>query len=145
MNKNKIIIVCLFVPVFAFTALSLVKIKNKHDFQQKVILARQINAVLRSLMIDLSQIKESNILDVPADGDWHDRVAFTKNGQGIFEYLIKDKYLFRNGNAQSLMIADDIGSLRIRRQEQTPYILELQIVAQNSVTLTSNLKIRVRE
>jgi hypothetical protein len=143
MKKIKIIYICLFIPFFILMALAFLKIKHNEEFQQKAVLAREIHKVLGSLMFDLSQARENSIQDVPADGLWHDRIAFFQIRQGPLEYLIKEGHLLRINNGESLLIADNIADLRIRRQKQTPDILEVQIKAQKNVSLFSNFKVRV--
>ena len=82
---------------------------------------------------------------LPADGLWHNRIAFDQAQQGPLEYIIKDGHLLRINDGKTLLIADNISDLRIRRQKTTPDILEVQIEAQNNVSLVSNLKIRIHQ
>ena len=95
-------------------------------------------------MVDLREARENTILDAPADGAWHSRIAFDRIGQGSLEYIVKEGRLLRLNHGQSLLIADDIATLHIRRQQSTPDILEVQIEAQKNVSLVSNLRIRIR-
>ena len=95
-------------------------------------------------MFDLREAQQSSILDAPADGMWHSRIAFIQNQLGALEYIIKEGHLFRVNQGKTLLIADNIASLRMRRQKETPDILEVQIEAQKNVSLISNLKIRMR-
>jgi hypothetical protein len=145
MKKIKIIYICLFIPFFIFVALTVLKIKNKEEFQQKAVLAREIRKVLYHLMVDLRDARVNTFLDAPADGQWHNRIAFIEAGQGALEYVIKEGHLLRLNDGKSLLIADDIGGLRIRHQKETPDIVEVQIEARKNVSLTSYLKIRIRE
>jgi len=144
MNKIKIILVCLLIPFLLLMGNTLWKIKNKVDFQQKVLLAQETRKVLDHLMFDLREAQQSSILDAPADGMWHSRIAFIQNQLGALEYIIKEGHLFRVNQGKTLLIADNIASLRMRRQKETPDILEVQIEAQKNVSLISNLKIRMR-
>jgi hypothetical protein len=143
MNKIKIILVCLLIPFVISLGLVFLKMKAKGDYQQKTVLAKEIRKALDHLMPDLRQARENTLLGLPADGQWHDRVAFVQ-GQGVLEYMIKGGQLFRIDHGTGLLIADDIDGLRIRRQKAAPGILEVQIKAQNSVSLISNFKIRTQ-
>ena len=145
MNKIKITFICLLIPFLVFIVFVLSKIKAKEDYRQKAALAREIRKVMLPLMFDLRDARENTILDVPADGLWHDRIAFDNTTQGALEYLINEGHLWRINNKKPALLADNIGALHIRRQKQTPDILEVQIEAKNSITLTSNLKIRIRQ
>ena len=110
-----------------------------------MVLAQDIRKVLGSLMVDLQDARESSIQDVPADGQWHHRFAFENTRQGPLEYLIKDGHLLRINGGKTVLIADNINDMHIRRQKETPDILEVQIEAQKNVSLVSNLRIRIRE
>ena len=100
MNKLKIIYVCLLIPFFVLIALTVLKIKNKEEFQQKAVLAKEMRKVLDHLMFDLREARENTILDVPADGQWHHRIAFVQNRKGALEYIIKQGHLWRINNGQ---------------------------------------------
>jgi len=143
MSKIKICYLCLALLFFVLIIFSMMKIKNKEEFQQKTVLAQEIRKVLGVLMIDLREAHENTIQDLPADGLWHNRIAFGGSGQVSLEYFIKERHLFRINNGNRILIADNIGGLRIRRQKESPDILEVQIKAQNNATLISNLKIRI--
>jgi len=145
MNKIKIIIVCLLVPVLVLMAAAFMKFRSKEQFQQKTLLAQEIRKVLDRLMFDLREARENTIQDVPADGEWHHRFAFDRSGQGALEYTINEGHLYRMNQGEKLLIADHIADLRMRRQKSSPDVLEVQIEAQNDVTLISNLKIRIRQ
>ena len=145
MNKIKISSVFLFIFILLLGSLILLRLRNAEDFKQKIVLAHEVHKVLHYLMFDLRDARESTIQDVPADGQWHHRFAFENTQQGPLEYLIKEGHLFRINAGQRLLIADDIGDLQMRRQTQTPDILEVQIKAQKGVSLVSNLKIRIRQ
>ena len=145
MNKTKIIIVCLFIPFFILGFVLFSKVKSREEFRQKAVLAQEIRKVLDHLMFDLREARENTILDAPADGQWHHRIAFDGAKQGALEYIIKDGHLLRINKGETMLIADNIGDMRIRRQKETPDILEVQIEAKKNVSLISNLKIRVRE
>ena len=126
-------------------AVTVFKLKKRLEYQQKTVLAHEIHKVLGILMVDLSQARENTIQDVPADGQWHRRFAFVQAQQGAMEYSVREGHLFRTSNGKEALIADDIADLRIRRQKETPGILEVQIEAQKNVSLISNLKIRLRQ
>jgi hypothetical protein len=145
MNKLKIIYACLIIPFFILIALTFLKIKHHEEFQQKAVLAHEIRKVLEHLMVDISQAREASFGDVATDGLWHHRISFDQVQQGAVEYLIKEGHLLRINQGKTLFIADDIGDLRIRRQKETPDILEIQIEAKKNVSLISNLKIRLRQ
>ena len=140
MNKIKIILVCLLIPLIF---LVYPKIKAMEEFQQKVVLAKETRKVLENLMLDLIEARKSTFLGVPADGVWHSRIAFDRSGQGALEYIIKGGHLWRINNGKGTLIADDIADLRIRRQRTAPDIFEIQIKAQNKFSLVSNLRIRI--
>ena len=125
-------------------ALVCLKIKDKEDYRRKIVLAGEIHKVLERLMFDLYGAGVSSIQDVPADGEWHDRIAFAHPGQGAGEYQLQGGHLWRMSAGQASLIADHIGRLRIRRQKEDPDILEVQIEARDDVSLLSNLKIRIR-
>ena len=144
MDKIKIIIVCLVVPFFILIAFTFWEIKNEKEFRQKTVLAHELQRVLEPLMFDLREARE-NTIDVPADGLWHDRISFIEGQQGVMEYLVQRGRLFRINNGKILMVADNIADLCIRRQKETPDILEVRIKAQKNVSLVSNLRIRVRQ
>jgi hypothetical protein len=143
MNKTKIIYFCLFLFLFILIGLTLLKIKHKEEYRQKVVLAQDTHKGLVHLMYDLSKAKKHSIRGVPADGQWHDRIAFYQSRQGPLEYLVDKGRLLRISNGKALLIADNIADLRIRRQEQSPDILEVQITAQKNVSLLSNFRIRL--
>ena len=145
MNKIKTITVCLIIPIFILIAFTFLKIKNKKEFQQKVILAKETRKVVDYLMFDLREAREGAFQGVPADGGWHNRIVFIQARQGALEYLIKEGHLFRINKGKRLLIADNIAALRIRRQKETPYILEVQIEARKGVSLVYNLKVRVSQ
>lgn len=106
-------------------------------------MARGIRKALEHLMFDLREARKNSILDLPADGLWHHRIAFDRADEGALEYVIKDGHLFRISNGKALLIADNIGDLRIRRQKETPDILEVQVEAKDNILLVSNLRIRI--
>jgi hypothetical protein len=139
MKNIKFILISLLILCLALAILTFLKIKAKEDFQQKAVLAMETRKVLEHLMVDLREARENTILDAPADGAWHSRI-----GQGSLEYIVKEGRLLRLNHGQSLLIADDIATLHIRRQQSTPDILEVQIEAQKNVSLVSNLRIRIR-
>jgi len=145
MNKIKLIVIVLLIPIFILIAFTFLRIKRREDFHQKTILAYEIRKVLDYLMVDLSQAKESSMLDLPADGQWHNRIAFSEAGQGSLEYFLKDGILYRDNKGQELLIADHIAKLRIRHQQETPDIIEVQINAQSNVSMISNFKVRIRD
>jgi hypothetical protein len=133
-KKLKIIYICLFIPFLILLGLSILKIRHFEQYRQKIVLAKEIRKVLVQLFMDLSQGQNEPLLQVPADGGWHIDP----------EYMIKEGHLFHLIDGRRTLIADDIAALRVRRQEQSPDILEIQIVARNSVSLVSNLRIRIR-
>jgi len=144
MNKKRIIFVCLCIGLIVLTALVGLKIKNKEDYRRKIVLAGEIHKVLDHLMFDLYGAGANSIQDVPADGEWHHRIAFAHPGQGRGEYQLQGGHLWRKSEGQASLIADHIGQLLIRRQKETPDILEVQIEAKDGVSLLSHLKIRIR-
>jgi len=145
MNKIKILSVCLSIGLCVAAACVFFKIKSKDDYRQKTILAQEIHKVLEHLMFDLYDVGESTIQNVPADGQWHTRIAFAHPGRDAgVEYQLRAGHLWRLNNGNALLIADHIGAWRIRRQKATPDILEVQIEARDNVSLLSNLKIKVR-
>jgi hypothetical protein len=143
MNKMKIIYVCLFIFLFLLIGLTLLKIKHNEEYQQKVVLSQEIHKGLVHLMYDLTMAQKNSIHGVPADGQWHDRIAFFQTQQGPMEYLVRNNRLLRFSNGKAMLIADNIAELRIRRQQQVPDILEVQLEAQKNVTLISNFRIRL--
>jgi len=145
MNKIKTICICLLIPVLVFVGFIFLRMKKQEEFKQKAVLAKEMRKVLGYLMFDLSEARESTILDAPADGLWHDRVAFDRTGQGALEYTIKDGHLFRTNKGNALFIADNISSLRIRHERSTPDILEVQIEAHKNVSLKTYLRMRIHE
>ena len=144
MNKIRIIFVGLLIVCFILTALILLKIKNKEDYRQKTVLAHEIHKALDYLMVDLYDARGNTIQDLPADGKWYNRIAFEGARLGALEYVLKERHLWRLNNNHALLIADDIGGLRIRRQKETPDILEVQLEAEKNVELISNFKVRIR-
>ena len=145
MNKIKIIIIYLLIPFFVLIVFTLWQTKKHEEFQQKAILAKETHKVLNYLMFDLREAREKTFLDAPADGLWHDRIAFIQAKQGALEYKIKEGHLFRINKGKALLIADDMDDLRIRRQKETPDIVEVQIEAKKKVAFMSYLKIRTRQ
>jgi len=144
MNKVKTILLYVLIPLVVLMGVTFLTIKNKKEFQQKTVLAQELRKVLENLMFDLSAARENTIMDVPADGRWHNRITFIQGRQGTMEYLIKGNRLFRISNGRILMVADNIADFRIRRQKEIAGILEVQIKAQKNVSLISNIKIRIR-
>lgn len=143
MNKLKIINIGLIALICAFVVLSFLKMKHHNEFLQKEVLAQEIHKVLGRLMLDLNEAQQNTIQDAPADGQWHSRIAFDHTKLGALEYVIKDGHLWRKSDLRTEMIADHIGAMRIRRQIQTPDLLEVQIEAMDGVSLLSNFKIRM--
>ena len=141
MNKIKTIIVCSLIILIILT---LWEKKEREDFKQRALLALEIQKAVEFLIVDLPQAQENSIKDVPADGIWYHHIAFDLASQGVFEYLIKDGSLFRINKGKLLLIADNIGDLRIRRYKNVPNILEIQIEAHKNVSLISNLRLRIR-
>ena len=144
MDKVKTILLYVLIPILVLMGVTYLTIKNKKEFQQKTVLAQELRKVLENLMLDLSAARENTIIDVPADGRWHNRITFIQGRQGTMEYLIKGNRLFRISNGRILMVADNIADFRIRRQKEIAGILEVQIKAQKNVSLISNIKIRIR-
>jgi hypothetical protein len=144
MNKTKIVPVCLFILCFFILALTLVRIREIHRMDQKIVLAHETNKALYHLMFDLSQVREASIQDVPADGAWHDHITFMRAPQGEQEYVVQGRELLLVDNGKPSSIAENIVGLRIRRHMDSPGILEVQIRAQKDVTLLSNFRIRLR-
>ena len=101
--------------------------------------------VLNQLMLDIYQARKGSFESVPADGWWHNRVAFDLAQQGKMEYTVKDGRLLRIKDGRILSVADNISYLRIRRQKETPGLLELQIEAKKDVILQTYLKIRIHQ
>ena len=142
MARLKTVVLICF--VIFLSSLIFFKLKKYEEIKQKIVLAHEVHKVLGFLVFDLRDARESTIRDVPADGQWHHRLAFDSLQNGQLEYLITAGHLFRINRGQRSLIADNICELRIRRQTQTPDILEVQIKAQKNVILLSNLKIRMR-
>jgi hypothetical protein len=145
MSKLKTISFCLLAFLLIFGIFTFLKIKHHEEFQQKAVLAKDMRKAVEHLMLDLIEARENTILDAPADGQWHDRIAFSTPRLGPLEYLIKDRHLWRNNEGKNLLIANNIGAFHIRRQKNTPDILEVQIEALSNVSLVSNLKIRIHQ
>ena len=143
MNKLKVIIICGLIPFFILMGFTFIKIKEKQEFQQKLVLAQEIRKGLVHLMLDLRQARTGAIIDAPADGQWHSRVAFIQDNKGILEYIVKDGHLWRIDRGNPFMIADHITDLRMRREGVQGDILELQIEAHDGVTVKYVLKIKV--
>jgi hypothetical protein len=144
MHKSKITFVCLVGVLLVVTACIVLRIKNKENYHQKTLLAQEIHKVLDHLMFDLYDVSTGSLQDLPADGKWYDSIAFKHTGQGVSQYALRGGHLWLFKDGKALLIADYIRRLGVRRQKETPDILELQIEAQNGVSLLSNLKIRLR-
>ena len=144
MNKIKILYVGLLIGLCVVMVFAFLKIKHKEDYLRKTILAQEIHKVLEHLMFDLYDVRENTIQDVPADGQWHSRIVFAHAGEKAGEYLLQGGHLWRLQNGRASLIADHIAALNVRRQQETPDVLEVQIEARNSVSLLSNLKIKIR-
>ena len=71
-------------------AFTFLKIKNKEDYHQKIVLAQEIHKVLEHLMFDLYDARENTIQDVPADGQWHNRIAFAHAGRELWSICFKE-------------------------------------------------------
>jgi hypothetical protein len=145
MSKIKIIFISLLIPFFILIISTLIKIKNREDFQHKKVLAQEIHKVLGVLMLDLRDARESSIQDVPADGQWYGHIAFENDQLGPVEYMTNNGHLMRLNHGQRLLIADHIKEIHIRRQQGSPTLIEVQIEAHTDVSLESNFKIRIRE
>ena len=143
MNKSKIIFIGLLISFSVLIVFTVIKIKHKQELRQKAVLALEMRKVLGFLMLDLREARVGTILDAPPDGLWHSRIAFNRAPQGVLEYSIKDGHLYRISKVKRFLVADHIAHLLIRRQKLTPYIVEVQIEAQNKVSLMSYLKIRI--
>jgi len=144
MNKIKPIIICLLILLFITLTLTIVKFKQKEEFKQKARLAQEIRKALDHLMVDIFQESEGSINDLPADGLWRNHIAFVVVNQGALEYSTKDGHMFRINKGKGTLIADHIADLRFRRQATRPDLLEVQIEAKQGVSLTSNLRIRIK-
>lgn len=123
--------------------LTFYNIKNKEEFRQKIILAKETKKALERLMFDLREARENTILDVRPDGLWHRRIAFIRAHQGVLEYTVKKGHLLRLNKGKEMLVADHIGDFCVRRQKGTPDILEVQIKAQDRVSLTFNLRVKI--
>jgi len=145
MNRIKIICLCLFIGFLTLMAFSFLKFKHHEAYRQRIALAREIRKALDHLMPDLYAARENTIQGVQADGQWYNRITFEYAGQGMVSYALKEGHLWRLNNGRAELIADHIGDLRIRRQKETPDMLEVQLEARNNVVLVSNLRIRVRD
>ena len=113
-KNNTFFLLFLFIVLITLTFL---KIKDKEEFQQKAVFAQEIKMVTKPLMIDLNQERDNILMDVPADGEWH--------------------------KTKRVLIADNIGDLRIRRLKENPGVLEVQIEAKENDSLIYNLRVRV--
>ena len=143
MKNIKIIFVVTIFVFLGFIGFVLVKIKNQADFKQKIYLAMETRKALEHLMVDLSQASENNLLDLPADGQWHHRVAFSQAQDDIIEYSLHEGHLWKSNKGVDSLIADHLSDLSIRREPLSPGILEVKLTAQNSEELISNFKIRI--
>jgi len=143
MNKIKIIYVCLIIFLIVFIGLTFLKMRHQEEFKQKTVLAGEIHKGLLHLMFDLGHARKNSIQGVPADGQWYHRVVFYQTQQGFLTYLVKEGRMLRISSQKTMLIADHIDVLRLRRLKQTPDILEVQIEAQKDVSLISNLRIRL--
>ncbi len=94
-------------------------------------------APVSAMMHDLQSVQSTSVT-VPADGQWHNRLAFDRmDGQHVI-YEIKEQQLKRNNKS----VAAGISDLRIRRLSSDPDLLEVQLQAQ-STTSMSNFKMRL--
>ncbi len=145
MFKNKIIILSfVLISIAGFSLLRIWPVKQRQAYEQKVVLAKEIKKVMGRLMIDLRNTTAASLKDVPADGQWHGRMAFVSAGEGAVEYTIAQGRLIRVSQGVKQEIAQHINRLKIRRYGQSPTLLEVQIEALNKSQLTSNFKLRLR-
>jgi len=145
MNKIRILIIGLIFCFSGAVILFFFNQRSRDELRQKVILAREIHGVLENLLFDFTEARESSIQGVPDDGLWHHRIDFDQIQLGPMEYMLKAGRLFRINDGRILMIADNMVDLRLRRQRQSPDILEVQLKAKKNVTLTINLKVRLHQ
>ena len=144
MNKIKSIAVAIFVPILILIILFVVNFIRQEEFKQKAVLAQEIRKTLDCLMIDIYQGKEGSFKYFVADGVWHNHITFDVPKEGPLEYMIIKDHLYRINNTRETLVADHIADLRIRRQMSRPDVLEVQVEAKNGVSLTSNLRIRIK-
>ena len=143
MKKLRLVLICLFVPLFILTAVISLKIRHKVELLKRGEMMLKIRKVLTPLLSDLRVVHESSIQDVPADGRWYDRITFSGLRQGILEYSAQEGRVWRTGNGKRILIADDIDGWHLRRQMKTPEILEIRIDTQKDDPLSLNLRARI--
>ena len=142
MSKNGLMIILVLVMICA--GVFFWKTVQGQNHAQKVVLARDIGNVITYLMFDLREARQGTIRDVPADGKWHDRVAFAHDG-GAIEYYVENGHVTRVSPGKTTAIANHIVMLRMRREAKSAAVMEVEIKAHDHVSLTSHFKIRMQE
>ena len=131
--------------LLAVLAVMLWRVKEKQDYSQKVILAKETRKVMGQLMVDLRGAASKSINGAPADGRWYDRFAFDRSTIAV-EYSLKQGFLSRLSEGNRMPVAQHIASVRMRRQPNEASVVEVQIKAhQNLSSLVSNFKIRLQD
>ncbi len=144
MLKLKLILAALFIPFLVFFLLFAWRLKEKHDYPYKMVLAKEIRKVMSRMMFDVREAKQASIREVPLDGQWHSRIAFDRIDEGLVEYVVLEDHLIRLNHNHTEPVAQYISSIRIRRPTNEADVLEIQIKAKKGVSLMSSFKIRVR-
>jgi len=121
LNMNKIKFISVGVLIFFLMGVVIRQIQISEEFNRKAVLIQESRKALEHLMFDIYQDKKGSFEGIAANGVWYQRVVLDRWGQGALKY-----------------------HLRIRRQKQTPDILEVRIEAPNDLVPISNFKIRIR-
>lgn len=120
----------------------------RQQYRSQVILAKELRKAMDAMMWDLRQAKAMTVKGVPADGQWRHEIIFdTVRDEGI-SYLLNGPagdQLKRAHQETRRLIASHMGELNIRRQAESPSVLEVQIKARNETSLMSNFKIRMQD
>ena len=118
--------------------------RQKHEYEQKVVLAQEVHKVMDSMMQDLRAANPASIQGIPSDGRWYSKLSFKQAEAGVIEYSLDSKnQLCRLNKGHLQVIAQYISALQLRRFTANPSIMEIRLQAKNDASLMFNFKVRM--
>ncbi len=147
-SKSKAIVIALLVIFGTIGGWLVYKTKARNNYQSQVVLAKELNKAMNTMMSDFRHAKASSVEGVPIDGQWYHEVSFKTIQEGQISYELSGQnndQLKRINNGEAKLVALHMENLNLRRMPGDNAVLEVQIQARNNAQLTSNFKIRLLE
>lgn len=119
--------------------------QKKVTHEGQVRLAKEMSRLSTTMMQDLHGAQVETVTGVPVDGKWHGEIAFKNMHDESVEYKAMWGELKRFHNGSPEVIARHLKSLKMRRVNDDPNILQVQIKLWDAVALNSNFNIRMQE